>query len=132
MLDSEFFCMYNQYESVVLFRKGIKMVTLKSIEDIRSFIKSNSLAVIVCATKSCNVCKPLKVKLKGISDQYEHCVIGEVYIDDVPEAQGEYGVYTAPISLVFVDGSETKRYSAAMDLMEFHSSIDRYENLLFS
>jgi thiol-disulfide isomerase/thioredoxin len=107
------------------------MKTLLSINEIKMNVKNNDIYVVVFATKSCNVCKPLKVKLEKALEKYEQVSIDEVYIDDIEEAMGTYQVYTAPITLLFIQGQESKRYSAAMDIHEFKSTIHRYVGLMF-
>lgn len=107
------------------------METLLSIEEIRANIKEKDIYVVVFATRSCNVCKPLKFKLEKLLADYSEVSIGEVYIDEIEEAKGEYQVYTAPITLLFIQGQESKRYSAAMDIQEFGNTISRYIELMF-
>lgn len=106
------------------------MKTLLTIEEIKQNISKRDLYVIVFATRSCNVCKPLKVKLEKVLESYESVLIDEVYIDDVEEAKGEYQVFTAPITLLFVQGQESKRYSAAMDINEFENTVNRFVDLM--
>lgn len=105
--------------------------TLNAYDEIKDEIKANPLSVVVFGTRSCVVCKPLKEKIGKILEGHSHVFLGQVYIEDVAEARGEYQVFTAPIILVFVEGREAKRYSRAMDLNEFTRVVERYESLLF-
>ena len=107
------------------------MKTLLSIEEMKKNISENDIYVIVYATKSCNVCKPLKIKLEKIIEEFPQVNIAEVYIDEVEEAKGIYQVYTVPITLLFIQGQESKRYSAAMDIYEFEKTIRRYVDLMY-
>lgn len=106
------------------------MESLNTLESIKNNIESNDIAVIVFATRSCNVCKPLKVKLEKVVNGIETVVISDVFIDEVEEAQGEFQVFTAPITLLFIQGKESKRYSAAMNILEFEETLKRFVNLM--
>jgi len=106
------------------------MKTLLSIKEIKTNIKNNDIYVVVFATRSCNVCKPLKIKLEKALEEFVDIDMAEVYIDEIEEAQGAYQVYTAPITLLFIQGQESKRYSAAMDIHEFESTVRRYVELM--
>lgn len=106
------------------------MKTIITLSELKNKIKENDIYVVVFATRSCNVCKPLKIKLEKTLEAYDNVNIDEVYIDEVEEAKGEYQVYTAPITLLFIQGQESKRYSAAMDINEFESTIARFVDLM--
>jgi thiol-disulfide isomerase/thioredoxin len=107
------------------------MITeLYSLQQAKEFIEVKDIAVMVFSTRSCNVCKPLITKINRVLHDYETIGFANVYIEEIKEAQGEYQVYTAPIVLLFVDGKEIKRYSAAMDILDFHKTIDRYNGLV--
>lgn len=108
------------------------MKSYSTVEEIHQELIDNSIVVLVFATRGCSVCKPLKAKLAELVDSIEHVEIGSVFMEDVPEAKGIYGVYTAPIILLFVEGKETKKYSAAMDIAEFKDTLNRYVDLLFA
>ncbi len=107
------------------------MKTLTNQDQIDDLINNNFITVIVFATRTCNVCKPLKQKLSQVLKKHDKVALGEIYIDEVVESKGRFQVFTVPITLVFVDGKESKRYSAAMNIIEVEQIINRYENLLY-
>lgn len=102
------------------------MITLTSLENIKKFSKDYFISVVIFSTHTCSVCKPLKIKIGEVLKNYEKVGLGEIYTEEVKTAKGEYAVFTAPIVLVFVEGREAKRYSAAIDLLEFEATINRY------
>lgn len=106
------------------------MNTLTTPEEINNFIKDQALGVIVFSTRGCVVCRPLKEKINHIVSSLESVEVSDVFIEDIPSAQGDFGVYTAPIVLVFVEGKESKRYSAAMDLLEFERYLHRLDKIM--
>lgn len=109
------------------------MEALKTLKMLQTFIKLKPISVVVFSTRTCVVCKPLKAKINqviGTSLSEVDLNVGEVFLEDVEEAKGQYQVYTAPIVLVFVEGKEVKRYSAAIDLKAFEGVIDRYNQLM--
>lgn len=111
------------------------MKTIISPEMMKDFIQTRPIAALVFSTKTCVVCKPLKVKIKRVIEEElreTSIEIAEVFIEDVEMVKGLYQVYTAPIILLFIDGKEVKRYSAAIDFHEFTSTVTRYHHLLNS
>lgn len=106
------------------------MTELQGIFDINNFLLNHKLSVLICSTRTCNVCKPLKQQITKTLENNTSVALAEIFLDDVEEAKGYFGVFSVPIVLVFVEGKEAKRYSAAMDIREFQSTILRYEELL--
>lgn len=102
---------------------------IKSLQELKDYINYNQVTVIVFSTHTCSVCKALKdkltKKLEGLKVGY-----GEVFIEEVEAVTGEYMVFTVPIVLLFIEGKETKRYSAAINSNEFEASVRRYLELL--
>ncbi len=107
------------------------MHSIQNIEDLKTLIADHPLTVIIFSTKTCNVCEPLKMKINDLLKDEDQIVFGQVYLEDEPLVQGEYGVFTAPTTVVFVEGKESKRYSRAMDLAEFNQFVHRMRGLLF-
>lgn len=107
------------------------MKTILSMNELKNDINNNDIYVLVLTTRSCSVCKPLKYKLEKVLDEYKQVQIADIYIDEIEEAKGEYQVFTVPITLVFIQGQESKRYSAAMDIKEFEHTIRRYLDLMY-
>lgn len=103
---------------------------IDSIEQAIRFVNDHELAVIIFSTTGCSVCDPLKQKIQKIIAEKSLAVFAEISINQLPEASGEFGVFTAPTVLLYVDKKEAKRYSAAMDLSEFRYTIERFYNLL--
>ncbi len=115
-----------------LFIQGVDtMFNIQNIKELKDLINKHPLTVVIYSTKTCSVCEPLKMKINDLLKDEEDIVFGQVYLEDEPLVQGEYGVYTAPTTVIFVEGKESKRYSRAMDLAEFKQFILRMRGLLF-
>lgn len=102
------------------------MIEIKAINEIQDFIKSNDIAVSVFTLPSCAVCLPYKTKISQILADYPKVGVFAVNLEEVPVAKGVFQILTAPLAVVFVEGKEAKRYSAAVDFKEFQQLIDRY------
>jgi len=103
---------------------------IKTLDEVKQCISEHSICIIAFSTLTCNVCIPLKTKVGQVIASYEKVGYGNVFIEEVQEAQGAYEVYTSPIFCLFVEEKEVKRYSAAIDLHELEQTIHRYYDLL--
>lgn len=106
------------------------MKEIKDIHELKETIHLNMLTVIVFTMPSCAVCKPLKEKIEHILIDLPRVVSGSVDLETVKEVKGEYQIYSAPIICLYVEGKESKRYSAAINLSEFKQGLQRYQELL--
>ncbi len=106
-------------------------MVLNTLNEIQKLIHSYPIALIVFTSKACPVCKPFKMKLQGSLEDFNSSIgFGEVLLDELSESKGVYQIYTVPIALLFIDGREAQRYSAAMDSMELRKTVQRYLNFL--
>lgn len=104
-------------------------MSILSIKELETFIKSESIVAVVFSTHTCKVCQPLKAKIGSMAEEL-NIAYDDIFIDDLEMAQGLYQIYTSPIVLLFVEGRESKRYSAAIDMKDIYTSIKRYKMLL--
>lgn len=106
------------------------MKELRTLQEMKELIENSKLTLVICTMPSCGVCIPLKSKIEELLQGDTEIGLGSIDVSVVEEAKGEYRVYTAPIILLFVEGKEVKRYSAAISMSELVSTISRYKELL--
>lgn len=100
------------------------MKTIQSYQEFQELIQSD-LLVVIAKTKTCNVCRPLSVKLEEFMTAYPSIPAYQVYLEDVEMFQGQHLVFTVPTVLVFSDSKEILRESRFIDF----SKIERLFNL---
>lgn len=106
---------------------------VKSAEELNSIIASEKALLVYFSTADCGVCKVLKPKIDlMIVEEFPQIKMIYVGIDDVPEASGQYRIFTAPVVLVFYQGKETIRKLRSFSLEELHKEIHRPYSMLFS
>jgi thiol-disulfide isomerase/thioredoxin len=77
------------------------MDKLNSIEEARSFIKENSLALLYISTGNCSVCHALLPKLEEMLFRYPNIISRRIDIDEITEASGEFSVFTVPAIIFY-------------------------------
>ena len=107
------------------------MITIGTIDEVVSFQRQNALCVTIFSTKTCNVCIPVKEKLKKMMDSFPDIPVSEVYIEDVPLAKGEYNVFTVPTILLFGEGKELVRHSRIIEFEALRQQLLRYSDIFF-
>ncbi|KYH29989.1 MULTISPECIES: thioredoxin family protein [Clostridium] len=106
------------------------MDKLNSIEEVRSFIKENSLALLYISTGSCAVCHALLPKVKEMLLRYPNIIFRRIDIDEITEACGEFSVFTVPAIIFYIESKEVIRKARFISINELESSIRRYYYML--
>jgi len=106
------------------------MDRLDNIEEIKSFIKEDTLAFLYISTAECNVCKDLLPKVRNMLTKYPKIVFRYVEINDALEVSGELSVFSVPVLLFFIEGKETLRESRYVNMSELEEKIKRYYFML--
>lgn len=81
----------------------------KTIEDIRKFIASNSLAFVYISRENCGVCHVVRPQVEEMLEDFPTICSIQVDADEVPEVAGEFTVFTVPALLLFIEGREMIR-----------------------
>ncbi len=79
---------------------------LTSLEEVEGFVQENDLAFLYFTMPDCSVCHGLKPQISDMMAQYPKIQLAEIDASEVPEAAGQYSVFTAPVLLLFVQGKE--------------------------
>ncbi|WZL81396.1 thioredoxin family protein [Vallitaleaceae bacterium 9-2] len=106
------------------------MQEIREVDTLKTMVDTNAMTVVVFTMPSCGVCTPLKQKIASVLEAFPEVARGSVDLLEVEAAKGEYQIYTAPIIVLFVQGKEAKRYSSAMNIVEFKETIARYQQLM--
>jgi len=104
------------------------MKELKNLKEVNSFIKDNMINIVMFTTTTCVVCHPLKEKI--IKRFANEIPLASVMVDDHKEVASSFGIYSAPITILFVDGKEISRHALALDINELALKVERFKDLL--
>lgn len=104
---------------------------LSSIDAIKDFAKENMMCVVYFSSETCSVCHALYPKIEDVLSNYPNVKLAKIEISDVPEAAGEYSIFSFPTLLVFVDNKEIARKSRIVSIDDFQATIDKYYSLVF-
>ena len=107
------------------------MNILKNIEEIKSLVSNNKIALLYISSENCNVCKVIFPRLEEMLELYPEVKAARADIDKLPLLSGEYNVFTIPCILVFAEGKEIVRQARYIDLDKLNEQIDRYYNIFF-
>src|SRR5690625_7820905 len=74
-----------------------KFKDLNSLEEVNDFINQNELAFLYFTTPNCSVCHGLQPQIEEMMTHYPEISTRHIDASLVPEAAGQYSVFTAPV-----------------------------------
>lgn len=101
-----------------------------TLQDARSAINSEKLFFLYLYGTNCSVCHALLPQVEEVLANYPEVQKGKLNVHDVPEAAGEFSVFTIPVLLLYVEGKETIREARFVNMESFEASIKRITALL--
>lgn len=103
----------------------IQFPIVSSIEGIRTFIASNSLAFLYISREDCGVCHAVKPQVQNMLEEFPEIHPVQVSADDVPEVAGEFIVFSVPALLLFAEGKEMVREARFVVMDDLHDKFER-------
>jgi len=99
---------------------------MQNIEEIKNIINENLAVMLYFSSPSCNVCHALKPKLiSSIEDNFKEFKILSIDTSLDQEIAADFGVFTIPTVLIFLDSKEFLRKSRYMSVEEVIKEIKR-------
>lgn len=107
------------------------MDIVNSKEMIEEIVKNNLVVLAYFGSKNCGVCNDIKPKINLMLNNYPN--IKPIYIDMDSSAQIgiEYGLFTIPAIILFVDGKESIREVRHISIQDIEAKISRLYDLVF-
>jgi len=99
-----------------------KLLTYQEFEDLSQF----DLSIVIAKTKGCSVCVPVSARIEEILKQYPNIPLYQIYLEDVPEFQGQQLIFTVPTVVVYQNGKEILRESRFVDFLKIERLLDLY------
>ncbi|MGP4077899.1 thioredoxin family protein [Halobacillus sp. K22] len=106
------------------------MNSLHSLESIQSFIDRERLSLVYISQPNCSVCHSLKPQVEELLEEYPG--ISSIHVDasEVPEAAGQFSVFSVPAVLVFSEGKELFRKARFVPLGELNQQLVKYNHFI--
>ncbi|MDK2599419.1 thioredoxin family protein [Bacillus stercoris] len=106
-----------------------EMTALHSLDSIDHFIKQHQFSFIYISKYYCTVCHAVLPQLRIVLDQFPNIKLGHVNADDVAEVAGKFSVFTVPVLLLFIDGTEYLREARFVHFEQLEQKLDRVYRL---
>ncbi|MCC8353205.1 thioredoxin family protein [Bacillus sp. PK3-037] len=108
----------------------MKEVTeLLSLNAIENFINRHQLSFIYISRPSCIVCHAVLPQLRELLEQFPHIKLGHVNADSVEEVAGRFSVFTVPVLLLFIEGTEFLREARFVHFEQLEQKLKRVYQL---
>lgn len=107
------------------------MKSIMNIQEAKDFVKSKDFTFLYISSEGCNVCKILLPKVEAILTNYPNIESRFIDIDSIPEASGEFSVFSVPVMLLFIEGKETIRESRYVSLDDFENKVNKYYSMFY-
>ncbi|KUP37612.1 thioredoxin [Bacillus halotolerans] len=108
----------------------MKEVTeLLSLNAIENFINRHQLSFIYISRSSCTVCHAVLPQLRELLEQFPHIKLGHVNADRVEEVAGRFSVFTVPVLLLFIEGTEFLREARFVHFEQLEQKLKRVYQL---
>ncbi|MDP4526221.1 thioredoxin family protein [Bacillus halotolerans] len=108
----------------------MKEVTeLLSLNAIENFINRHQLNFIYISRPSCTVCHAVLPQLRELLEQFPHIKLGHVNADRVEEVAGRFSVFTVPVLLLFIEGTEFLREARFVHFEQLEQKLKRVYQL---
>ncbi len=102
-----------------------------SVKDLEKQIESSEGTLLYFSSPKCSVCHVWKPKVFTLfHKEVPGLNLIDIDIKENPEIAGKFGVFTAPILLVFFDSREFFRESKNVNLQDLNHKINRIKNLI--
>ncbi|MFP4365216.1 MAG: thioredoxin family protein [Spirochaetia bacterium] len=102
------------------------MTELTTFQEIKDFITRNRFALLYLSSPDCGVCRVLKPKVEHMLAEYPEVESAYIDLNKVPEAGGQFQVFTIPGILVFIDSKESIREARHISMALLEEKIARY------
>jgi len=106
------------------------MQKMMNLNEIKETIQGSPLVLLLVKTGNCGVCESVQFKMSELLKSYSRVKGMYMFKEDVPEITAEYGVFSAPTLLLFVEGKEIYRVSRFVRFDELEHVLQIYEEEL--
>ena len=98
---------------------------------VAEIINNSIMSVVYFTGMDCGACEVIKFKVEEILKKYDKIEACEINGEQHKDICAEYGVFSVPIFLLFIDGKESIRVGRNVNLLDLENKIDRYYSMIF-
>ncbi|PJH92566.1 thioredoxin family protein [Bacillus sp. SN1] len=106
-----------------------EMTKLHSLDSIENFIKQHQFSFLYISRPGCTVCHAVLPQLRILLEQFPNIKLGHINADDVEEVAGRFSVFTVPVLLLFIDGTEFLREARFIHFEQLEERLKRVYQL---
>lgn len=112
---------------------GNMLVPVGSLAELQALIAAQPAVFVYFSIPECGVCQALRPKVAELLAR-DFPRLSGVFVDCtvLPDAAGQYQVFTVPTMIGFFEGREWKRWGRNVGLEEIRSGLGRPYGLLFA
>ncbi|WP_240687966.1 thioredoxin family protein [Pseudalkalibacillus hwajinpoensis] len=96
-----------------------------TLEEAKRNLIHESLYFLYLYGTNCSVCHALLPQVEEVLKDFTQIKSGKLNVHEIPEAAGEFSVFTIPVLLLYVEGKESIREARFVNIESFRSSINR-------
>ncbi len=108
------------------------MKKLNSNIEIKELINSSQIAIIYFMGKTCIACDVIKQKVELLVKDFPKIKCGEISGEEHLDIAAEYGVFSLPLLILYVDKKETLRLGRNLSMLDLERDIERYYKLIYN
>jgi len=108
------------------------MTELFDMTSLQEKMKSPGFKLFYLSRPERGVCSAVKAKVIEMMKSYPEIEMFYINLNSVPEAAGQYSIFTIPAILLYADGKELIREARYLSVQALDEQIDRYYSLVYS
>ncbi|MEK5098385.1 thioredoxin family protein [Bacillus sp. FSL W8-0848] len=106
-----------------------EVIELTSMISIEKFVNDHKLSFIYISRPQCTVCHAVLPQLRALLAQFPKIKLGHIDADIVEEVAGRFSVFTVPVLLLFIEGTEFLREARFVHFEQFEQKLKRVYRL---
>jgi len=95
-------------------------------------LKKKKFSFVYISRDDCSVCHALLPRIKKLSEKYPEAEFNRIDLEELPQAAGEFSVFSIPALIVYTETRELYRGARFFNMGELEDRLDRYYNSIFS
>ena len=107
------------------------MKELTDFETIKNMMEAEGFRFFFLSRPQCGVCGVVKEKMIKVLEEYPRIESYYVDLNKVPEAAGQFSIFTIPAVLLFTDGHEIIREACYLSVDDIAGRIGRTYHLAY-
>lgn len=108
------------------------MIQINSLDEALEILKNEKASIFYFSSKNCSVCSVLKPKIEEeVKRNFDKISFFEIKCDEHLEIASHFGVFSAPVITLFIEGKEFIKEGRNISVQKFINDIKRPYELFF-